>query len=170
MGKPVEHEPDAAGRYRAKAGSLGLLIIEEENAREALIWLLDGEGRTNGPVWLAEIAAGTALAAAAGLKKIIDGTSENAAFTMWPPGAGARDVATEDILNDAWGGVLKQIDGLRLTAGNEAQIAQAIRTVNSYIDRLAQSEAGATLAMFSQPFKLEAAKLVRRKAGAHPST
>ena len=79
----------------------GLLVMDEDRT-EVLLWLLDKDGRTNGPVWASTMTSETAVAAAAEVVRVMKAVPDVATFTARPPKG--RDMAREDALNALWRG------------------------------------------------------------------
>jgi hypothetical protein len=161
MAKRIERRPAEDGCFRVGLGQYGLLAMEEDGT-DALLWLLDAEGRTNGPLWIGVMSQETAAAAAARVAKVVRGAPDAATFTAWPPTR--RDTAREDAVNTLWATVKERIDQVPLPSRGETDIKEAIATVELYIDELARSDEGATIAEFADPFKAEAANAIRRRA------
>ena len=57
-----EPRPAQGGCFHVDLGEYGLHIMQDDS--EALLWLLNAEGRTSGPVWCGEMTAESASAAA----------------------------------------------------------------------------------------------------------
>jgi hypothetical protein len=155
-GRRFEYKPNATGYFQTKTPHYGILIIGEDKD-EALVWLLDAAGRTDGPIWVGEVNESTARAAATEANRLIEAMpADGFSFTAWPPGP--RDMQAEDTLNAAWKRVQDQIDGAGFTANDEASIRLAIQSVEAFIDRELIVPGSAA------PFKLKAAELIRLKA------
>jgi hypothetical protein len=161
MGQRVGRQSAGNSWFRVDLGHHGLLVMDEDDT-DVLLWLLDAEGRTNGPLWSSTMTPKTAAAAAAEVAKAIKESPDAATFNVWPPVA--RDTAREDALNALWARVQDRIDQVELPLRGEDHLGAAIDMVEQFIDELARSDAGVTAAEFVDPFKAEAAKAIRRKA------
>jgi hypothetical protein len=135
----------------------------DEGNTEALLWFLNAEGRTSGPVWQGTMTSETAATAALEAAKAVKAAPGAAAFFAWPPGRG-RDADREDTVNALWAIVRERIDQVQAPLRDETDIEAAIATLESYIDELAGSADGHAIAEFAYPFKVEAAKAIRRRA------
>jgi hypothetical protein len=146
----VERRSVENGWLRVEFERYGLLVMDEDRT-EVLLWLLDKDGRTNGPVWASTMTSETAVAAAAEVVRVIKAAPDVATFTARPPKG--RDMAREDALNALWARVRQRIDQLQLTTRNEGDITAAIKAVERYINDLARSDEGNAIAEFAWPFQ-----------------
>jgi hypothetical protein len=160
-GGPVDYASEVAGFVRARLGRLGLLIICEDDGSDFEIWLLDSDGRTDGPVWAGQRNEATASDAAVKANDLINATPADVKFSMRTPTH--RDFELEDLLNSAWQDVLAELDRIQVGPKDEATVENAIQAVCRFIDRLPESRGEAGLAEYSGPFKHKAAELIRAK-------
>lgn len=152
-------ESDAnSGWWTLRIGRLGLLVMNESDAA-VQVWLLDSEGRTDGPAWTGKMAEASALEAAIAIGRLIEETPDGVAFKSFPPAG--RDRATEDLLNDAWSDVLVRIGRIRTDSLIDRRPDEAVRTIEAYIDQRVRSDSTGTLAKYVESFKVQAAELLR---------
>ena len=123
----------------------------------------NAEGRTSGPVWLGMMTRETAATAALEAAKAVKAAPDAAAFFAWAPTRG-RDADRENTVNALWATVRGRIEQVQAPLRDEIDIEVAIATLESYIDELAGSDDGRAIAEFAYPFKVEAAKAIRRHA------
>jgi hypothetical protein len=160
LAQRVTQRPVEDGCIRVELGKYGLLVMDEDNT-EALLWFLNVEGRTSGPVWQGIMTGETAATAALEVAKAVKAAPVAAAFFAWPPGR-SRDADREDTVNALWAIVRERIDQVQAPLRDETDIEAAIAALESYIDELADD--GHAIAEFAYPFKVEAAKAIRRRA------
>jgi hypothetical protein len=165
-GRRFEYEPNSAGYFQAKTDRYGILIIGEAED-ESLVWLLDAEGRTNGPSWIGAMTKPGALSATVATNRVIEAMPlDGFCFNAWPPGP--RELVAEDAVNAAWMRVQNHINEVRLATTDETSVRGAIQDVEDFIDReLAKKDD--TVSDFAAPFKHKAAELIRLKFNRAPS-
>jgi hypothetical protein len=161
MTQGIESRPAEDRWFHVSLGPYGLLVMDEDET-EVILWLLDAEGRTSGPMWFSAMSQQTAAAAAAEVVRVVKSAPLAATFAMWPPAR--KDTAREDAVNALWARVQERIDRLQRPLQNEAHVRAAIEVVERYIDELARSDEGAAIAEYAGPFKAEAANAIRRRA------
>jgi len=145
------------GWWTLKIGPLGLLVMDDDD--EAVVWLLDSEGRTDGPAWSGKMAEETALEAATAIGRLLAETPDDITFQAYAPIG--TDPAKETVLNDAWADVLVRIGRIRTDSLIDGRPDEALKEIEEYIDQRARTDATGTLAECSGPFKVAAAQLLR---------
>ena len=156
----VQYDSESPGFFRARLRHCGLLVIFEEDS-DCSVWLLDTDGRTNGPIWDGALSESTSLVAATESKRAVDATPAGASFNAWPPVC--RDLELEELVNGAWRRVQEQIDATQVRSADPSKVKTAIDSVWRFIDRLTESGRNGSLVQFREPFKLRAADLIRAK-------
>lgn len=154
--RPRDPQPQS-GSFHVGLGDYGLHVMADEP--DVIVWLLDSEGRTNGPIWCDRMTAESIPAAAAEITRVVKEAPSHKSFTMSPPTN--RDRALEDRVNALWQIVQRKIDEAALL--NEADVEDAILGVERYIDDLARRDENATLSEYAVPFKAAAADMIRDK-------
>jgi hypothetical protein len=99
MAQRIERRPGEDSWFRISLGRYDLLVMDEDDL-EVILWLLDAEGRTSGPVWLSAMSQQTAATAAAEVVRVVKSFPGAATFTIWPPAH--RDKAREGVVNALW--------------------------------------------------------------------
>lgn len=130
-----------------------------DDDEEAVVWLLDSEGRTNGPAWTGNMAEASALEAAGEIARLIEATPDDVAFQAHAPAG--TDRAKEDVLNAVWADVLVRIGRVRTDSLIDGQPDKALREIEAYIDERARTDSTGTVAECAGPFKVSAAQLLR---------
>lgn len=159
----TDPRPGASGYViRSAASYFGFFVMQDGS--EVSAWPLDADGRTGGPAWVGELAPQTPVFAAIELMKVIEALpKEGCSFSASTP-LGTRDLALEAVVNDAWQVVLNRIEQTNVAA-NQSSIAEATVTIERFIDEHLQAADG-SLQRFAYPFKLQAAEIIRDRAGA----
>lgn len=83
--KQVLLERDWYGHFRAMLGHYGILVIGDDD-EFASVWLLDSEGRTEGPIWDEPPTSENVINAAKLTATSIGTLPDTPRFTIWPPG------------------------------------------------------------------------------------
>jgi hypothetical protein len=157
----IEGKSDAdSGWWTLKVGQLGLLVMDEGEA-EVQVWLLDSEGRTNGPAWIGNMAEDSALQAATEIGRLIKETPDGVAFEAIPPAG--TDRAKQDLLNDIWRDILVRVGRIRTDSLIDRRPDEAVREIEAYIDKRARADSTGTLGKYAGSFKVQAAELLRRE-------
>lgn len=157
--RPLDPQPQS-GSFHISLGDYGLHVMADEP--DVIVWLLDSEGRTKGPIWCDRMATESIPAAAAEIMRVVKEAPSQRSFTMWPPTS--RDLALEDRVNALWQIVQRKIDEIQLASRNEDGVEDAIVGIERYIDDLAQKDENAALSEYAVPFKAVAAAIIRDKA------
>lgn len=145
------------GWWTLKIGKLGLLVMDDDE--EAVVWLLDAEGRTDGPAWSGNMAEASALEAAHEIARLIEKTPDDVSFQAYAPIG--TDRAKEDVLNAVWADVLVRIGRIRTDSLIDGRPDKALREIEDYIDERARTDSTGTVAECAGPFKVSAAQLLR---------
>jgi hypothetical protein len=121
ISRPLDPQP-RSGCFFVDLGQYGIHIMADDP--EVLVWLLDAEGRTSGPIWCDKMTAETIPAAAAQIANVLKEAPSSDSFTGRPPTG--RDASLEATVNALWQTVQEKIDGIEFASLDDAQISDAI--------------------------------------------